>query len=215
MTSRTLAVTAILNPLRWVGLLAFAGLLGLLGSMYQLGRCGAAPAPVQLASVGPRIEDVRRLARLAVLRVQVADVIEGRSAGAEAAVFVRGDADLVVDLEQVEIVERDEAARVATVVLPRPHAERARVDHDRTRLYTLRETGLAAWNPFADARPVLLADAMRAAQEAVARAVRAEEFVVQAQQQAETLLRRYGGALRWDICVRWEDRVVQSEAPGE
>ncbi len=210
MNSRALPAPAMLNPLRWTSPLVLAGIVGLLWSVYQLGQRAAGRAPAELVSTGPRIEDVRQIAKLAVLRVQVADVIEGRNAGAEAAVLVRGDADVVVDLEQIEITERDDAARTATLIVPRPHAERPRVDHDRTKLYALRETGLAALNPFADARPGLLADAMRAAQDSVARAVQAEEFVTKAQQQTEALLLNYGQALGWQVRLRWQAAAEHS-----
>lgn len=179
-----------------------AGVLALLWGAYRLGPRVAGP---EIQSSGPRIEEVRRLARLAVLRVQVANVIEGRTRGARAAVLVKGDCDIAVDLDQIEIAAKDPRQRTATLVLPDPRPERPRVDHDRTRLYEVRKTGLALLNPLADPRPALLADCMRAAQAEVERAVADPEFVAQAREHAELLLRSFYRELDWDVTVRWKE----------
>lgn len=181
--------------------LCLVGLIGLLAGAYFLGQSQHAP---RVLAVGPRIEDVRRIAKLAVLRVQVADVIEGRTAGALAAVLVRGDADLTVDLDRIRFVQRDEHARTATLAMPTPRAERPRVDQERTRIYELRKTGLAAINPFADPRADLLADAMRAAQEDVQRAVQDAEFIAKAKEQAELLVCSFYREMGWSVTIQWE-----------
>lgn len=181
-------------------LLAVAVVVVVWGS-YEVGQQQGGP---RIVSAGPRIEDVRRIAKLAVLRVQVADVIEGQTGRAKGIVLVRGDADIAVDLDRVRIAARDDAARTATIVLPKPRPERPRVDHSRTRVYELRKVGLAAWNPLADPRQILLEDCMGAAQQAVARAVAEESFVVQAQRQAELMLAAFYRELGWSIAVQWE-----------
>jgi hypothetical protein len=157
-----------------------------------------------VVSTGPRIEEVRKIAKLAVLRVQVADVIEGNTAGAKAAVLVKGDADIAVDLDQVEFAERDDQNQTATLVIPTPKPDRPRVDHERTKIYELQKTGLALINPFADPRAVLLADCMRAAQEDVERAVHDAEFIAKAKEQMELLLRTFYRQWGWDVKVRWK-----------
>jgi len=127
--------------------LVLAGLGAVLWGVFQLGQSHV-PGRVDIGA--PRIEEVRRIAKLAVLRVQVANVIEGTNWGGKAAVLVKGDADISVDLSGIEIVQRDDEARTATVRLPLPRPDRPRVDHDRTRIYELHKTGLAVINPFAD-----------------------------------------------------------------
>jgi hypothetical protein len=166
-------------------------------------RFGQSVPPPTTLSTAPRIEDVRRIARLAVLRVEAADVIEGTTAGAKALVLVKGDADLTIDLEQIEIAERDDAAKRITLLLPSPRPDRPRVDQARTRVYELRKTGLAAFNPFADPRPVLLEDCMRAAQAAVEKVVQDGDFVGQAKQRVEQLLAAFHRDLGWEVTVRW------------
>lgn len=181
--------------------LLIAGLLALLWGAYSIGWHSR---PAQLTSSGPRIEEVRRIAKLAVLRVQVANVIEGRTAGARAAVLVKGDADITVDLDQIEIVARDDAARTATLRIPTPQPDRPRVDHERTKVYELRKTGLAVINPFADPREDLLLDAMRGAQAEVDRAVRDADFVVKAKEQAEQLLTGFYREMGWTVAIEWK-----------
>ena len=181
--------------------LVVAGLLALLWGSFYAGRHTGVAFTIRS---GPRIEDVRKIAKLAVLRVQVANVIEGNTAGAKAAVLVRGDADITVDLDQIRIAERDEAARTAKLVLPTPRPDRPRVDHDRTRVYDLEKTGLAAINPFADPRADLLADCMRAAQESVQEGVQDPSFVVQAKEQTELLLHAFYKELGWEVAVEWQ-----------
>lgn len=154
---------------------------------------------------GPRIEQIRRIARLAVQRVEVSDVIEGRNAGAEALVIVHGDADLAIDCDALRVLERDAAARTLTLSAPLPRVERARVDHQRTRVYRIQKVGLAAWNPLADPRPPLLEDCMRAAQLAVDAAAHRGEFVESAKLQAESLLVRFIHELGWTAKVTWRD----------
>jgi hypothetical protein len=187
------------NFLAWPLLAAGLAAVGYLG--YQVGT--QQHGPVQITSAGPKIEDVRAIAKLAVLRVQVANVLEGQNAGATGIVMVRGDADMAVDLDRIEIAVRDDAQRTATLRIPTPRPDRPRVDHDRTKLYELRKTGLAALNPFADPRADILADTMRAAQAEVERAVQDQEFVTQAKAQAEVLLGAFYQKLGWSISVDW------------
>lgn len=197
------------NPPRAAGLtvpgliawpLVVGGLLVLLWHAY-----GNAPTPpATIESTGPKIEDVRRIAKLAILRVQVANVIEGQTRGARAIVAVRGDADISLDLDQIEIAERKDAAKTAVLRLGTPRVDRPRVDHEHTKVFELRETGLAALNPFADPRQDLLEDCMRAAQEQVDIAVQESEYIEQAKVQAEVLLSSFYRELGWDVRIEWQ-----------
>ncbi len=178
-----------------------AGLVALVWAGYYFGQLSATKS---IVSAGPRIEDVRRIAKLAVLRVQVADVIEGNNGGGRAIVLVKGDADMAIDLDHIQIAAQDETQKTAILTLPLPQPERPRVDHARTRVYELQKMGLAAINPFADPRQELLEDCMRAAQQSVAKAVAAPEFVAQAKEQAEVLMRTFYREIGWQVTVRWQ-----------
>lgn len=189
--------------------LILAGLVSLGWLAFEAGRrASGMPSSAVIGQRGPRIEDIRQIAQLAVLRVRVSDVIEGRNAGGRALVLVYGDADVAVDWQSARLVERDDAARRLVIELPQPTPQRARVDHERTRVYEVRKIGLAAWNPLADPRPALLEDCMRAAQAAIEAAVARETYTAQARAHAETLLVEYHRALGWDVALRWQDQPV-------
>lgn len=199
-----------MNPIRsarpvvtWLVRLSVLALAAVAGA-WGLAQLGGARSAASVVSTAPRIEAVREIAKLAVLRVQVADVIEGRNAGARALVLVHGDADLVIDWDQIRFGRVDGVRRTLELEVPPPHVERARVDHDRTRIYEVVKTGLAAWNPLADPRPALLEDCMRAAQGAVEQAASADAFATQARAQAESLLAAYHRQLGWAVEIRWQ-----------
>lgn len=204
--SATTARTRLVRPLLIV-LIAAAGLIG----VYRLG--GQEPRPL-VSSAAPRIEEVREIARLAVLRVRVSDVIEGRNAGGRALVLVHGDADLAIDWGAIEVAAADPERRMLTLSIPEPRVERARVDHDRTRVYEVVKTGLAAWNPFADPRPMLLESAMQAAQQSVERLARDPSFVAQAELHAETLLAAYHQHIGWRVSILWRAPSPDGVDPG-
>ncbi|MBK9120898.1 MAG: DUF4230 domain-containing protein [Phycisphaerales bacterium] len=193
--------------LRVPGLIAWplilAGLGTILWMTYQYGAAHAPRSAFASVSAAPRIEDVRALARLAVLRIRVADVIEGTTRGGRAAVIVKGDGDISVDMDSIAIEAVDTAARTATLRLPRPRPDRPRVDHDATRIFELRKTGLASLNPFADPRVDLLHDAMRAAQAQISALLDDPDLVSRAQQQAEAVLTAFYGQLGWNVTIEW------------
>jgi hypothetical protein len=182
-------------------LFTLIGLGAVVAGAYFLGQQAQ---PTRIVSTGPRIEDVRRLARLAVLRVRVADIIEGTTAGARGLVIVKGDADIAIDLDRIEIVERDDERRTATVAIPLPRPDRPRVDQSQTRVYELRKVGLAAFNPFADPRADLLHDCMRAAQQAIEQAVQGDDLIARAREQAESLLTAFYRELGWSVTIQWK-----------
>lgn len=201
MTQESAKQTGLSLPTAVAWPLLIAGLGALLWGAFYAGQ---RLSPPRIHSQGPRIEEVRRIAKLAVLRVQVADVIEGNTAGATAAVLVKGDADIAVDLDQIQIAAQDDQKRTITLIVPTPRPDRPRIDHSRTKIYELRKTGLALINPFADPRADLLLDSMRAAQEDVEHAVQDAEFVTKAKEQTELLLTGFYREFGWDVTIRWQ-----------
>lgn len=189
---------------RWTGWLLGPALgAGLLALIWSTPHTASSVAATRIISTTPTIEEVRQIARLAVLRVQVANVLEGHNRGARALVLVYGDADIGLDLDRVEIAHADPVNRLTTLRIPAPQPQRPRVDHLRTRVYEMEKTGLAAWNPFADPCEALLDDCMRAAQEYVGEAVGAPGYIAQARAHAEELLRTFYAGLGWRIEIQW------------
>jgi hypothetical protein len=155
-----------------------------------------------LASAGPTVQQIQELADLIVLRVQVADVLEGEhSRGAKMAVLVRGDCDLTIDLSRARIVEKDVKRRTAQLALPAPHPLRPRVDHERTRIYRTERTTIIPWR---DPRDRLYEEAMARAQELVEQACADERSIVRAKHHAEGLIRAFYRELGWTVGVAWK-----------
>jgi len=185
-----------MRPLLLAVLLAAA-----LAGVYFAGR-QSAPLRVSVTSTGPTVEQIQELADLIVLRVQVADVLEGvHPEGAQMAVLVRGDCDLVIDLTRAAIAQRDEQQHTARVRLPEPKPVRPRVDHERTRIYNAERT---TWIPWRDPRDELYEQVMARAQELVAQASAAPDQIARAKRHAELLITAFYRELGWKVELDWE-----------
>ncbi len=168
-----------------------------------------ASTPTRVQGTGPTEAQVRRLAKLVVLRVQLAEVIEGEKAGARLAVVVKGDCDLATDLGAARFLSKDPARQVAVIELPPPTPDRPRVDHDRTWVYRLPPR----WSVFgtmvelvAKPQEVLLTEAMAAAQQRLEAVVNGHDYVDQARRHAESVIAGFfREAFDWTIEVRWSD----------
>ena len=157
---------------------------------------------------GPTIEQVRRLGALAACRVEVADAqtteIRGRTGGVRAVLVVKGDVLLAVDLERARFASLDHAARTALLVLPHPRPLSPRLDHDRSRVYAIDETGLWAVTPGGDAaKAAVLAAAHRDAERLVATAGSDAALLGRCRHDAERLLGAFFRATGWTVRVRW------------
>ena len=81
---------------------------------------GIADTPPRFSSSGPTIVQLERLQYLVSTRVHVADVLVGESRWLEGSWIIQGDALLAVDMAKAEIKDRNEQAKTAVIVLPRP-----------------------------------------------------------------------------------------------
>jgi hypothetical protein len=108
-----------------------------------VGRLFAPPVKTMSA---PTIEQLKPLAELMTHRVVVTDALtvslSGYTGDLRAAVIVRGDAIITVDLTEARIEDVDQQARTAVIVLPPPKVVSARVDHDHTYVFSIESSGL-------------------------------------------------------------------------
>ena len=111
---------------------------------FGLGRRSATiqsvpPSPWESRHAGLTIQQIQPLSSLVTTRVDVADVVEGNLVGytgaVKAAILVKGDFLLGVDLTQARFDSVDPDRRTATLLLPRPTLASPRVDHSRTRVF--------------------------------------------------------------------------------
>jgi hypothetical protein len=161
-------------------------------------------------AAGPPVEQVQALAALVTVKVDVADVqetrLDGRSGGIRAAVLVRGDFLVGTDLGRAQFTAVDPAAKTCVVVLPKPVAASPRLDHDRTRLFAVTESGL--WRvTLGDGatHAAVVERAYRDAQRLIATTAEDPAALVRAREQAEKVVAAFLAAAGWHATVRWAD----------
>ena len=178
--------------------------------MALLGAGSPGGANITHAHAGPTIEQVRNLASLTVLKVDVADVqvseLHGYSGGIKAALVVKGDVTLSTDLSEARFSSLDSQRRTATLVLPPPRVSSPRVDHDRTRLAWVWQSGLWTLVPGERAHAAAVNLAYAEAQDVVAAAGMEPSLDERARVQAEGVLQTFFGAMEWSVTVRWSDQ---------
>ena len=126
-----------------IAIVAIASVL-LLGAGFQAARWQSKSA-VAVWSSGPTIEHLESLSELVCLKVHVSDVLVGENDTHRGAWLIKGDALLAIDLGQARIVESDRVLRRAKIRLPLPRVVSARVDHERTKTWSIEKTSWIPW----------------------------------------------------------------------
>ena len=152
-------------------------------------------------SQGPTIEKLERLAQLLSLRVQVADILVATGQGCRGSWLIKGDAALAVDLSQAKIAEKSEDTKQATIILPEPQVLQPRVDHSRTRTWSVERVAWLPWTADQDAlRDAVYAEAQRLVEHTAA----SHENIQAAKRAAETALKAIYAEVGWTLVVKWE-----------
>ena len=166
------------------------------------------PATAAGSSTGPTIEQVRRLAALTTLRVEVSDArvteLRGHTGGARAVLLVRGEILLGVDLSAARFRAVDPATKRVVLELPAPAVQVVRLDHQRTRLIGIWNDGLWAVAPGGgDADAATANAAYQEAEQAVAAVATEPAHIVSARAHAESVLRAFVEITGWTVEIRW------------
>jgi hypothetical protein len=159
---------------------------------------------------GPTIEQVQQLAELVTVRAQVADAqqtsLAGYTGSIRAALLVKGEILVGVDLSQARFEQEDEVHRVAVLRLTRPRVLAARLDHERTKVFGVSTRGLWLMVPGGgDADAAVIDRAYREAQEGLEKAADNPELRRRAANQAELELREFCSSIGWQVEIRWSD----------
>ncbi|MEZ6190030.1 MAG: DUF4230 domain-containing protein [Phycisphaerales bacterium] len=150
---------------------------------------------------------ITELAELVTLRVPVSTVIttelSGYTGSISCVVVVHGEVELGVDLEQARFEDVDPEARTAPLVLPPPTVHAARLNHERTRVYSLDRHGL--WWLYISDEPGrrVVNRGMQQAQAVVEAAGQDAILLNQAREQAERILREAFKTIGWDPQLEW------------
>lgn len=188
-----------------IGLMLLTG--GMVLGLWLASRAAGRP-PWTWAGSGLTLEKLQTLSELVTVRAEVADVQETRLAGytgsLKAALLIRGELLVGVDLSQAQLERQDDVRRTAVLRLPRPQVISARLDMERTRVFGITARGLWWFAPGgADTDAAVVNHAYGAAQEAMNTALLTPELAGRARAQAETVLGEFSKSLGWKLEVQW------------
>lgn len=173
-------------------LVAFSG-MAFLGGQWT--------ARATVTSQGPTIEEIRSLAELVTTQITVSDVLTGEEQGYEGSWLVKGDVMLGIDLNNVEILKKDEKNHTAEIVLPPPHVVMARVDHERTMTWDVKRV---TWNLLKWDESPLRDTAMQHAQELIEHMGKSQSTNLLAKKHAEQVIESLYKMVGWSVSVRWQ-----------
>jgi hypothetical protein len=176
------------------------------GAIDRSWRLGSDPTSYR---TGPTIEQVQALSCLVTTRVDVADVqethLDGYTGGAQVAMLIKGDFLLGVDLSQARFESVNNAARTVVLVLPQPQITSPRLDHERTKVFRVNQSGLWQIAPGGGQTSGDVIDrGYRDAQRFVAAASNDPSFIGRSRQQAEQVLVAFFNAMGWKVTLRWD-----------
>jgi Protein of unknown function (DUF4230) len=182
-------------------LLAMIALILLTFLGIQFDRWRSVPLATAWSS-GPTIEHLQSMSQLVCMRVSIADVLVGQNDDFRGSWLIKGDAVLAIELRQARIVECDPALRRARIRLPEPTVMSPRVDHERSRTWSVERL---TWIPWKGDPDRLRDEAMKRAQQVIQAACGSKENVRLAKSSAETIIREFYGMVGWQIEVSWTD----------
>src|SRR5947209_7013715 len=150
------------------------------------------------------LERIQTLSVLTTLRVEVADArvteIQGYTGSIKAVLVIRGEVNIGVDLSRARFESIDQDARTATLVLPEPAVQSARLDQQRTKLIGAWPTGLWVIVPGGQEADVVTVNrAYRDAERSVSEAANDALLIERSRMQAEQVLRAFFEALGWTV----------------
>lgn len=156
--------------------------------------------PPVITSQGPTVEKLERLSQLVTTRVQIADVLIGEGQGCRGAWLIKGDALLAVNLSKAAITDKHEDTKQATIILPEPQVLQPRVNHERTRTWSVERVAWLPWNADQDA----LRDAVYLeGQKLVAHTAASAENIQAARVTAEVVIKSLYAEVGWQLTVKW------------
>jgi hypothetical protein len=171
---------------------------------FGLGYRFAQPLP-NLASTGwstgPTITSLESLGELVSTKVQVADVLEATGNDYRGSWLIKGDALISIEMTRARIVESNDRTHAARVSLPLPKVLSARVDHSRTKTWSVEKT---TWIPLRGNPDSMRDDAMKHAQELVEYAANSKENMDHAKYSAETVIENIYRLVGWQVTIEWE-----------
>ena len=188
--------------LRYIGAALIFGLLVLavLGIGAHLGS--QQPIATQARSLGPTVSHLERIGELASARIHVTDILMADGEGFRGAWLIKGDALLACDVSRAKILNLNPAARTATLRLPPLRVTSARVDHTKTKTWSVEKK---SWLPWTGGNQSVFRDAaMHHAQQLIEATASSSQHLEPSKAQAELLISRMYELMDWKVTVEWE-----------
>jgi len=127
------------------------------GYGFWLGRNHALPpGPPKVHSTAPTVIQLEKIGELTTTRVHVTDVLWAEGEGYRGSWLISGDALLSCDVSKAAIVNINPVTRTATIRLPPLRVISARVDHEKTKTWSVEK---ATWLPWRWGNQGVLRDA--------------------------------------------------------
>lgn len=158
--------------------------------------------PPRVRSMAPTVTQLERIGELATTRARVADVLSAEGEGYRGSWLIKGNALLPCNVLQAQIVNVNTEAHTATIHLPRQRVVSARVDHDKSKVWSVEKT---TWLPWKWGDQGILRDAaMYHAQQLIESAAGSERNLTHAKAQAELLILQMYDLVDWKVTFEWE-----------
>lgn len=170
------------------------------GAGYWTGRPGSTSGQI-VWSMGPTITHLESLGELVATRVHISDVLVANDEGYRGSWLIKGDALLTIDLGQAKIITADPSAQTATIRLPQPRALSPRINHERSKTWSIEKT---AWLPWKGDSDAMRDKAMAHAQKLVEHAANSEDNLAPARASAERIIAKVYRMVEWDVTIEWE-----------
>lgn len=168
----------------------------------RLGRTQADLVPAtKVHATIPSVLQLERLGQLTSTRVHVTDVLWAEGEGHRGAWLVTGDALLTCDVSKASIKDVDPLSRTATIQLPALRVSAARVDHEKTRTWSVEKT---SWLPWRWGNQGAMRDAAMAhAQNLIETSANASHHFEIARAQTDLLIKQMYDFVGWKVDIEW------------
>lgn len=166
------------------------------------GKSRTPPPPPIIRSMALTVSQLERLGELTTARIHVTDVLWAEGEGYRGSWLISGDALLSCEIAKAKVVNIKEEKHTATIRLPLPRVTSARVDHEKTKTWSVEKTTWLPWR-WGD-QGVVRDAAMFHAQQLIETAAGSERHMGPAKAQAELLIRQMYYLVEWKVDVEWE-----------
>ena len=196
----TSLIERIITPVLWWLVVILATVIA--GLSFWIWLQQRSPEWIKTHATMPTIRQLEKIGELAAIRVHVTDVLYAEGEGYRGSWLISGDALLSCDMSKATVINVDTKARAATIRLPSLRVLGARVNHAKTKTWSVEKS---TWLPWRWGKQELMRDAaMLHAQQLIETAASSEGHLGPARTHAEQLVYMMYQFVDWDVAIEWE-----------